>query len=68
MICLAMAGIDAKLVEFPLSFDRAQLAADAPGTHSASAKAWGKPLFGYAWLTHSPIVGRPVTLAPSNTP
>ena len=25
----------------------------------------GKPLFGYAWLTHSPIVGRPVTLAPS---
>ena len=24
---------------FPLSFDRAQLAADAPGTHSASAKA-----------------------------
>jgi hypothetical protein len=32
------------IIEFPLSFDRAQLAADAPGTHLASAKAWGDSL------------------------
>jgi len=33
-----------RIIEFPLSFDGAQLAADAPGTHLASAKAWGDSL------------------------